>query len=152
MTALRDVLAVVGEEVQRAQARHAAMQSDAEGYSVLIEEVAELAELVRGDAGTDPPAIGEAIQVAAMGLRYVIDRVPEHTLNTRELVIELGYAAGALPPVLSPHDGYGRLVKAVSTFFGFIRDDAGGFGAAAEAAIGVAAVAVRYVMDMENAP
>ena len=56
-----------------ARSKHAPMNSPHEGWSVIFEELEELREHVRGDTGRSADARKEAIQVAAMGLRYALD-------------------------------------------------------------------------------
>lgn len=71
--AIRDVLDDVAVELERATARFAPMASPHEGHSVIREEFEELWEHVRANTGTGPAAREEAIQLAAMAARYVID-------------------------------------------------------------------------------
>lgn len=67
------VLAQVRAEVLRAQAKHRPMSSPHEGYAVIAEEVDELWDDVKADRGRQATAMTEAIQIAAMGVRYVVD-------------------------------------------------------------------------------
>lgn len=62
-------------EVDRASAKFAPFNSAHEGYAVLLEEVDELWEIVklRQDARDLQAMRKEAVQVAAMALRFVID-------------------------------------------------------------------------------
>lgn len=53
--------------------KHPPMNSPHEGWSVIYEELEELREHVRGDTGHSAEARGEALQIAAMGLRYAFD-------------------------------------------------------------------------------
>ncbi|GAB4508198.1 MAG: hypothetical protein Tsb0020_55980 [Haliangiales bacterium] len=73
MSAITRLAAEIAEEVQRAELRHAPMNSPHEGWSVIYEELEELREHVRADTGRSAEARKEAIQVAAMGLRYVLN-------------------------------------------------------------------------------
>ena len=57
----------------KALGKHAAMNSPHEGWSVILEELEELREHVRGDTGRSADARKEALQVAAMWLRYALD-------------------------------------------------------------------------------
>lgn len=60
-------------EVRRAQAKHAPMASPHEGYAVILEELDELWDEVRRQHA-DKAAMGyEALQVAAMGVRFILD-------------------------------------------------------------------------------
>jgi len=67
------LLAEVEEALVAARYRHAPMHSPHEGISVIREEVDELWEHVRADTGRSADARKEAIQIAAMGLRYALD-------------------------------------------------------------------------------
>lgn len=64
-------LALVRAEIERAALKHPPFNSRHEGYSVLLEEVDELWDDVKADR--HHPAIIEAIQVAAMGVRFISD-------------------------------------------------------------------------------
>ena len=66
-------VARVVAEFERARASHAPMHSPHEAYAVLLEEVDELWTEVKGNRGRHAAALTEAVQVAAMGLRYVVD-------------------------------------------------------------------------------
>lgn len=63
-------------ELQRAISLHAPMASAHEGYAVILEELDELWDEVK-KGGTEPRSVErmrkEAIQVAAMALRFVHD-------------------------------------------------------------------------------
>jgi hypothetical protein len=67
------VLHAVRVELEKARAKHGPMRSPHEGYAVIQEEVDELWDRVKRDEGCTPGSVHEAIQVAAMGLRYVLD-------------------------------------------------------------------------------
>lgn len=69
-------LAAVREEVIRAIEKHGPMHSPHEGHSVIREELQELWDHVKADTGRSAGARHEAIQVAAMGVRYLMDLVP----------------------------------------------------------------------------
>ena len=71
--AIRAIAIEIAEEVERAEAKHAPLNSPHEAWSVIFEELEELREHVRGDTGRGPEARKEAIQTAAMGLRYVLN-------------------------------------------------------------------------------
>lgn len=70
ITADNAVLQIIAE-FRRAEAKHKPMNSPHEGYAVILEELDELWEEVRSDRGRSQDALLEAVQVAAMGLRYV---------------------------------------------------------------------------------
>lgn len=63
----------IAREVARAEEKHKPFNSPHEGWSVIFEEVEELREHVRADTGRSAEARKEAIQVAATGLRYVLN-------------------------------------------------------------------------------
>lgn len=71
----------VAAEVRRAEAKHPPMHSPHEGWSVIYEELEELREHVRGDTGRSAEARKEAIQIAAMGLRYALNLCSPETPN-----------------------------------------------------------------------
>jgi len=68
---LDQILDEVRIEVRRATLKHGAMNSAHEGYAVLQEEVDELWDDVKHD--NLPGALDEALQVAAMGVRFIYD-------------------------------------------------------------------------------
>ena len=70
---LDGILAQVRAEVVRARRKHRPMNSPHEGYAVILEEVDELWDEVKQDTGREQPALIEAVQVAAMGVRYAMD-------------------------------------------------------------------------------
>lgn len=70
-TAIEAVMAMVRDELMRAIMKFGSFNSPHEGYAVLAEEVDELWDEVKAnDRGR---AITEAVQVAAMGARFVLD-------------------------------------------------------------------------------
>lgn len=73
MSKIDEIAAEIAAEVKRAESKHAPMNSPHEGWSVIFEELEELREHVRADTGRSTEARKEAIQVAAMGLRYVLN-------------------------------------------------------------------------------
>lgn len=60
-------------ELEKAKAAHAPMHSPHEGWSVIWEELEELREHVRADTGRSGAARKEALQIAAMGMRYALN-------------------------------------------------------------------------------
>jgi len=66
-----DAMADILEEFERASAKFGKFNSAHEGYAVLLEEVDELWQEVKH--GTPERMREEAIQVAAMGLRFLVD-------------------------------------------------------------------------------
>lgn len=67
-----DVLASVRAEVIRAQTKHPRpFASPHEGYGILAEEVDELWDDIKADR--NDAARSEAVQVAAMAVRYLVE-------------------------------------------------------------------------------
>jgi len=62
---------LVLDELARAQAKFPAFHSGHEGYAVVREELDELWEAVKRDDSLH--AAAEAVQVAAMALRFILD-------------------------------------------------------------------------------
>ena len=72
LTPANSVQAVVAE-FRRASAKHAPMHSPHEGYAVIREELDELWDEIKTDRGRSQAAMLDAMQVSAMGLRYLTD-------------------------------------------------------------------------------
>ena len=70
---IREIAMEIAAEVERAERKHPPMHSPHEGWSVIYEELEELREHVRADTGHSADARKEAIQIAAMGLRYALN-------------------------------------------------------------------------------
>lgn len=68
--------ALVSEELTRALTKHRSMASSHEGYAVILEEVDELWDEIKRQNPDVQHLAKEAAQVAAMGLRFLIDLVP----------------------------------------------------------------------------
>jgi hypothetical protein len=76
--ALEKVLNELRQEVADARSLHAPMNSPHEGWAVIREELdPELWEHVCGDTGRSPEARKEALQIAAMGVRYILDLIDD---------------------------------------------------------------------------
>ena len=61
----------ISMELVKAYEKHPGrFTSDHEGYAVILEEVDELREKIKGDSSD---AAGEAMQVAAMAIRFLVD-------------------------------------------------------------------------------
>ena len=74
MPEIRQVMEQVEVELRRATALHGPMRSSHEGLGVLVEE---MLELVLAVTTNDLAAVtAEALQVAAMGARIVLDLAP----------------------------------------------------------------------------
>ena len=69
------VLTEVGEELSRALRKHEKLTSAHEGYAVILEELDELWDevKVRANKRRTKKMRKEAIQVAAMAIRFVLD-------------------------------------------------------------------------------
>lgn len=77
--AIIDILAEeVLPEVLNAIEEHAPMNSPHEGISVIREEFEELWEEVKNDEGQSGAARKEAVQLAAMAVRYLLDLDPHN--------------------------------------------------------------------------
>lgn len=63
----------VVDELDRARWKFGPMAGPHEGWAVIREEVDELWEDVKANRGRGPEARKEAIQIAAMAMRYVLD-------------------------------------------------------------------------------
>jgi hypothetical protein len=77
MARIDKVLALVRIELQRAIAKHGVFQSPHEAWAVIYEELDELWDEVKANRGRSESALSEAIQTAAMGVRYVADMAQE---------------------------------------------------------------------------
>lgn len=67
------VISWLQRELHSAALKHDKMHTPHEGHSVIREELDELWEHVKQDTGRTPEAIKEALQVAAMAIRYAVD-------------------------------------------------------------------------------
>lgn len=70
---IEPLLNEVRAELLRALDQKGPMASPHEGWAVILEEVDELWEHVRADTGRTVGARHEATQIAAMGVRYMLD-------------------------------------------------------------------------------
>lgn len=66
-------LGLAVEELERATGEHGSFASAHEGYAVLKEEVDELWDEVKAGNASTHRGVSEAVQVAAMALRFLID-------------------------------------------------------------------------------
>jgi len=71
------VLAEVRAESLRAWNKFAPFNSPHEGYAVIKEELDELWDEVKANRGRFPEGAREAMQTAAMAVRYMVDVAPE---------------------------------------------------------------------------
>jgi hypothetical protein len=72
---VEDAVAAVVDELKRARSKFPAFHSQHEGYAVLLEEVVELQEAVFRNRRDQTAVYEEAVQVAAMALRFLVDTV-----------------------------------------------------------------------------
>lgn len=70
---VQDALRLVEDELAVALERFPSFNSPHEGWAVVKEEEDELWEEVKGNRGRTPEAMAEAVQVAAMAIRYLVD-------------------------------------------------------------------------------
>ena len=63
----------VRQELYLATQEHGSFNSGHEGWAIILEEVDELWEEIRHNASDGLPARHEAVQIAAMAMRYIID-------------------------------------------------------------------------------
>lgn len=77
--AIDDLTRRVGNELLFAVEKFGPFNSPHEGWAVIKEEMDELWEHCRANTGRSREAHQEAIQVAAMALRYVMDCKPNST-------------------------------------------------------------------------
>lgn len=65
------ILLAVKAEVERAIVKHGGLASAHEGKSVIHEELDELWDEVKADRGYQISGMAEALQIAAMGVKYI---------------------------------------------------------------------------------
>lgn len=90
---LSTAIKLVHDELERAAELHGPMTSPHEGYAVLLEEVDELWAEVKANNGTSHRATSEAVQVAAMSLRYLLDLCPEESAIGHETKVQTHFAS-----------------------------------------------------------
>ena len=66
-----DLAEAIDDELAIAQSKFPAFKSDHEGYAVILEELDELWDAVK--ANNAKHARAEAVQVAAMAIRFILD-------------------------------------------------------------------------------
>jgi hypothetical protein len=143
---LDSVIHGLRNELQKAMAKHRAMISPHEGRSVIREECDELWSHVMADTGDSLEARKEALQVAAMGVRYACDVSGQSLAYALERVAtEVGRRFESLN---SPHEGHAHLMDSYAALFSRVASGAGRGAHAADYAIALAAGAVRYVLDL----
>lgn len=82
---------LVKDELDRATEVHGAFNSAHEGYAVLLEEVEELWDDIKKGNGTTHRGASEAVQTAAMAIRYLMDICPEDSAVKHEKKVERHY-------------------------------------------------------------
>ncbi len=80
----KTALRLVKDELTRATSDFGPMHSPHEGYAVLKEEVDELWTEVRDGNGRGHRGLSEAVQCAAMSLRYLIDLCDDATADEHD--------------------------------------------------------------------
>lgn len=73
---MKSALEEITEELDRAMMKFPTFNSCHEGYAVLLEEVDELWDAIKTKGEGSPEVEEEAIQVAAMAIRFLHDVVP----------------------------------------------------------------------------
>jgi hypothetical protein len=70
-----EVMALLREELERAEGLHKPFNSEHEGYSVILEELDELWDEVKLKQSLRDPSkmLKECVQVAAMGCRFALN-------------------------------------------------------------------------------
>jgi hypothetical protein len=74
---INSIIAEVKAELQRARDKHAPLRGPHEGYAVILEELDELWAEVKAQHHNKERMRKEALQVAAMATRFVLDVCPE---------------------------------------------------------------------------
>lgn len=69
----RPVVWEIADELSRAQLKHRPMHSPHEGYAVILEELDELWDEIKAQCPSRERMRAEALQVAAMAARFVVD-------------------------------------------------------------------------------
>lgn len=62
---------LVKDELDRALADHGNFNSTHEGYAIILEELDELWDEIKANQGTTDRGVSEAVQIAAMAIRYL---------------------------------------------------------------------------------
>ena len=70
-------LALVLDELERAVEQHKPFNSPHEAYAVILEELEELWVEVKANNGRGHRGVSEAVQTAAMAMRYLVDLCDE---------------------------------------------------------------------------
>ena len=70
-------LTLIYDELTKAQEDWPPMNTVHEGYALILEELDELWDEIKMGKGTTREAASEAVQTAAMSLRYLVDLCPD---------------------------------------------------------------------------
>lgn len=75
---------LVEDELERATEKFGAFNTAHEGYAVILEEVDELWDEVKKGRAENHEGISEAVQTAAMAIRFLIDICDEKQVTAHE--------------------------------------------------------------------
>lgn len=154
------VLDTVEWELQKATRAFGSFASPHEGYAVILEEIDELWDEIKGDKldGARGRQRKEARQVAAMGCRFLVDVPTTGEGDSVDWAIErldkgLRSHTAAARPFTSPHEAYGHLHVArrhLDHAMDLVGDlnDSQARGGARHAALRVGIVAARFLLDI----
>ena len=116
LSKLHELNLIVLQEYTRADALYPSFHSAHEGFAIILEEVDELkAEVWKSPKNRDLEAMKtEAIQVAAMALRFLMDVIPTPVLDEMDRLLERlktfeglkGYLKSAREYVFHNREGY----------------------------------------------
>lgn len=81
---ISEVMVEVEAALRKAVAKHAPMHSGHEGYAVIREELDELWDEVKQQGLDTDAARKEALHVAAMGARFVLDICGSRPIGSKE--------------------------------------------------------------------
>lgn len=68
-----DAINLIFDEWKKAGQKHPAIHSAHEGYAVILEELDELWQEIKNNPCDEERVRAEAVQVAAMALRFIVD-------------------------------------------------------------------------------
>ena len=69
-----DAIQLVEDELERAAENFGPFVDNHQGYAIILEELDELWDVIKCKEGTNAELKSEAKQVAAMALRFLVDR------------------------------------------------------------------------------
>lgn len=108
------VLTLVRAELINAMTKHPTSFHNAhEGYAVLQEEADELWDCVKEDSAYTKWGMNEAVQTAAMAVRFVVD-LHDHPKSSAATALDLPAAAQAALRSMFPLQHQGRPVPAAT--------------------------------------